>query len=121
MRMDEELHQLLVEHEQNTSPIIETISALSASKFAMDMNKPHHLIMVSDMVQHGGKGKYSQFPQYANFSLDYKKWKSDYQDTFGSLENVEWQVRVGLKRVMFETSGFYLLTIAYLFNKTQVK
>jgi hypothetical protein len=58
----------------------------------MDMNKPHHLIMVSDMVQHGGKGKYSQFPQYANFSLDYKKWKSDYQDTFGSLENVEWQV-----------------------------
>jgi hypothetical protein len=38
-----------------------------------------------------------------------------------SVENVEWQVRVGLKRVMFETSGFYLLTIAYLFNKTQVK
>ena len=38
-----------------------------------------------------------------------------------SMENVEWQVRVGLKRVMFETSGFYLLTIAYLFNKTQTK
>ena len=34
-----------------------------------------------------------------------------------SMEDVEWQVRVGLKRVMFETSGFYLLTIAYLFNK----
>ena len=38
-----------------------------------------------------------------------------------SMENVEWQVRVGLKRVMFETSGFYLLTVAYLFNKNQIK
>ncbi len=36
-----------------------------------------------------------------------------------SMENVEWQVRVGLKRVMFESSGFYLITIAYLINKTQ--
>jgi hypothetical protein len=34
-----------------------------------------------------------------------------------SMEDVEWQVRVGLKRVMFESSGFYLLTIVYLFNK----
>ena len=92
MRMDEELLQLLVEHEQNTSPIIETISALSASKFAIDMNKSHYLIMVSDMVQYGGKGKYSQFPQYGNFTLDHKKWQSDYQDTFGFLKDVEWQV-----------------------------
>jgi len=38
-----------------------------------------------------------------------------------SFENVEWQVRVGLKRVMFETSGFYLITVAYLFNKNQIK
>ena len=38
---------------------------------------------------------------------------------FFTMQDVEWQVRVGLKRVMFETSGFYLLTIAYLFNKTQ--
>lgn len=36
-----------------------------------------------------------------------------------SMENVEWQVKVGLKRVMFETSGFYLITIAYLINKIQ--
>ena len=36
-----------------------------------------------------------------------------------SMENVEWQVRVGLKRVMFESSGFYLLTIVYLFNKVK--
>ena len=34
-----------------------------------------------------------------------------------SMEDIEWQVRVGLKRVMFESSGFYLLTIVYLFNK----
>ena len=34
-----------------------------------------------------------------------------------SMEDVEWQVRVCLKRVMFESSGFYLLTIVYLFNK----
>ncbi len=34
-----------------------------------------------------------------------------------TMENVYWQVRVGLKRVMFESSGFYLLTIVYLFNK----
>jgi len=38
-----------------------------------------------------------------------------------SMEDVEWQVKVGLKRVMFETSGFYLLTIAYLINKTANK
>lgn len=38
-----------------------------------------------------------------------------------SMENVEWQVRVGLKRVMFETSGFYLITFAYLINKFQKK
>ena len=38
-----------------------------------------------------------------------------------SMENVEWQVRVGLKRVMFESSGFYLLTSVYLFNKIQGK
>ena len=38
-----------------------------------------------------------------------------------SMENVEWQVRVGLKRVMFETSGFYLIAIAYLINKIQKK
>ena len=36
-----------------------------------------------------------------------------------SMESVEWQVRVGLKRVMFESSGFYLLTIVYLFNKVK--
>ena len=34
-----------------------------------------------------------------------------------TMEDVEWQVRVGLKRVMFESSGFYFLTIVYLFNK----
>ena len=34
-----------------------------------------------------------------------------------TMEDVEWQVKVGLKRVMFESSGFYLLTIVYLFNK----
>lgn len=38
-----------------------------------------------------------------------------------SMEDVEWQVRVGLKRVMFETSGFYLLTLAYLINKATNK
>ena len=38
-----------------------------------------------------------------------------------NLENVEWQVRVGLKRVMFETAGFYLLPILQILknkNKT---
>ncbi len=38
-----------------------------------------------------------------------------------AMENVEWQVRVGLKRVMFESSGFYLLTLIYLLNKLQGK
>ncbi|MDB9813601.1 hypothetical protein OAC45_03965 [Gammaproteobacteria bacterium] len=97
-KMDSEILQLLVEHEQSTSPIIETISALSASEFAVDMNKPHYLIMVSDMVQYGGKGKYSQFPKYGNFTLDYDEWKQDYQNTFGSLKNLEWQV-IYLNRV----------------------
>ena len=40
---------------------------------------------------------------------------------FLTMENVEWQVRVGLKRVMFESSSFYLLTFAYLFNNLQKK
>ena len=91
-RVDDELQNLLVEFEQNTSPIIETISALSASEFAVEMDKPHYLIMVSDMVQYGGKGKYSQFPKYGNFTLDYNEWKQDYRTTFGSLRGVEWQV-----------------------------
>ena len=38
-----------------------------------------------------------------------------------SMENVEWQVRVGLKRVVFQTSGFYLLTLAYLINNHSKK
>lgn len=38
-----------------------------------------------------------------------------------SMENVEWQVRVGLKRVIFQTSGFYLLTLVYLLNKIYKK
>lgn len=38
-----------------------------------------------------------------------------------SMENVEWQVRVGLKRVIFQTSGFYLLTLAYLINNLSKK
>ena len=38
-----------------------------------------------------------------------------------SMENVEWQVKVGLKRVIFQTSGFYLLTLVYLLNKVSKK
>ena len=38
-----------------------------------------------------------------------------------SMENVEWQVRVGLERVMFQTSGFYLITFVYLLNKNSKK
>ena len=97
-KIDDELLKLLVEHEQNTSPIIETISALSASEFAIEMDKPHYLIMVSDMVQYGGKGKYSQFPKYGNFTLDYDEWRQDYRNTFGSLKDVEWQI-IYLNRV----------------------
>jgi len=91
-RMDNELLQLLVEHEQDTSPIIETISALSATEFSKDMNKPHYLIMVSDMVQYGGKGMYSHFPKYGNFTLDYDEWAKDHKKTFGTLKDAEWQV-----------------------------
>tara|TARA_B100000674_G_C37922332_1_gene953886 strand:- start:1474 stop:2019 length:546 start_codon:yes stop_codon:yes gene_type:complete len=97
-KLDEELGKLLVEYEQDTSPIIETITALSASDFAVDMDKPHYLIMVSDMVQYGGKDKYSQFPKYGNFTLDYDEWKENYQNTFGSLRDVEWQI-IYLNRV----------------------
>ena len=97
-RVDDELQNLLVEYEQDTSPIIETISALSASEFAIEMNKPHYLVMVSDMVQYGGKGKYSQFPKYGNFTLDYDEWDQKYKNTFGTLRNVEWQI-IYLNRV----------------------
>ena len=90
--MDNELLQLLVEHEQDTSPIIETISALSATEFSKDMNKPHYLIMVSDTVRYGGKGMYSHFPKYGNFTLDYDEWAKDHKKTFGTLKDAEWQV-----------------------------
>ena len=33
-----------------------------------------------------------------------------------NVDNVEWQVRVGLKRVMFETAGFYLLPILQILD-----
>ena len=36
-----------------------------------------------------------------------------------TMEDVEWQSRVGMKRVLFETSGFYLITIAYLLKKNK--
>jgi len=36
-----------------------------------------------------------------------------------TMEDVEWQSRVGMKRVLFESSGFYLITIAYLLKKNK--
>ena len=36
-----------------------------------------------------------------------------------TMENVEWQSRIGMKRVLFESSGFYLIAIAYLFKKNK--
>ena len=35
-----------------------------------------------------------------------------------AMQNVEWQARVGMKRVLFETSGFYLISLLYLIKKT---
>ena len=35
-----------------------------------------------------------------------------------TMQDVEWQARVGMKRVLFETSGFYLISLLYLINKT---
>jgi len=34
-----------------------------------------------------------------------------------AMDYVEWQAKVGMKRVLFQTSGFYLLTIFLVFNK----
>ena len=36
-----------------------------------------------------------------------------------TMEDVEWQSRVGMKRVLFESSGFYLIAIAYLLKKNK--
>ena len=36
-----------------------------------------------------------------------------------TMEDVDWQSKVGMKRVLFETSGFYLITIAYLLKKNK--
>ena len=33
-----------------------------------------------------------------------------------NMSDVEWQVRVGLKRVMFETAGFYLLPLLLIIS-----
>ena len=35
-----------------------------------------------------------------------------------AMQDVEWQARVGMKRVLFETSGFYLISLLYLIKKT---
>ena len=34
-----------------------------------------------------------------------------------TMQDVEWQARVGMKRVLFETSGFYLISLLYLIKK----
>ncbi len=36
-----------------------------------------------------------------------------------AMEDVEWQSRVGMKRVLFQTSGFYLISILYLIKKSK--
>ena len=38
-----------------------------------------------------------------------------------TLENVEFQSRVGMQRILFETSGFYFLIIIHLLNKNNKK
>jgi hypothetical protein len=35
-----------------------------------------------------------------------------------AMQDVEWQARVGMKRVLFETSGFYLISLLYLIKKS---
>ena len=92
--IDTKLTDLLVPYEQDTSPIIETINALSASTaFSKNMDKPHHLIMVSDMVQYQKTGsKYSHYPKYGNYTLDYEEWDAKYRNTFGSIPGLEWRV-----------------------------
>ena len=92
--IDIRLTELLVPYEQEASPIIETINTLSASTaFSKNMDKPHYLIMVSDMVQYQKIGsKYSHYPKYGNFTLDYKEWDSKYRNTFGSIPDLEWRV-----------------------------
>ena len=34
-----------------------------------------------------------------------------------AMQDVEWQARVGMKRVLFQTSGFYLISLLYLIKK----
>jgi len=34
-----------------------------------------------------------------------------------AMQDVEWQSKVGMKRVLFETSGFYLISLLYLIKK----
>lgn len=36
-----------------------------------------------------------------------------------AMQDVEWQSRVGMKRVLFQTSGFYLISILYLIKKSK--
>ena len=36
-----------------------------------------------------------------------------------TMEDVDWQSKVGMKRVLFESSGFYLITVSYLFKKNK--
>jgi len=35
-----------------------------------------------------------------------------------AMQDVEWQSKVGMKRVLFETSGFYLISLLYLTKKS---
>ena len=36
-----------------------------------------------------------------------------------AMQDVEWQSRIGMKRVLFQTSGFYLISILYLIKKSK--
>jgi len=73
------------------SPIMEMILALSTSDFATNFDKPHQIIIFSDMIQ--------EMPDYSHRSIaladeeiDYDIWKENHGPVFGNLGGADWEI-----------------------------
>ena len=84
-RFDEEITALLTSP-RGMSPIMEMTAAISTSEFATNSDKPHYLIMVSDMIQE--TSDYS----HRRDGTDFNQWKTNHRAIHGDLRQTEYQI-----------------------------
>lgn len=76
----------LLDAPQGNSPIMEMVGAMATSEFAADFNKPHYLIVVSDMIQE--TAEYS----HRRNAIEFDEWERLGQPIFGDLRGTEWEI-----------------------------